>query len=133
MRKAVMTALVISALAAGGIGGCQGDLAAQDPEEYMSGVVGDIKTQAEEELKKALSNEIASFFQSDDLSKSLGVDSEGQAKIEESIKAYINNYDMDEEKLSEAKESLDTLLENAEGLSVEELQDRIEGIFNKQQ
>lgn len=129
MKRAVMTAVVIGTLMAGGMGGCQGDSAAQNPEDYVGSVVSDIKAQAAEEFKKAFASEVSTFFMSDDLSRTLGVDKEGQAKLEESIKTYINNYSMDEEKLSEAKESLDALLENADGLSVEELQDRISGIF----
>lgn len=131
MKRAVMTVVVAGALMAGGMGGCQGGLSAQNPEEYMGSVVSDIKTQAAEELKKAFSNEVSEFFQSDDLSKTLGLDSDGQTKLEESIKSYIEHYSMDEEKLNEAKDSLDTLLQNVEGLSAEELQDRIEGIFEE--
>lgn len=113
----------------GGMGGCQGDLSAQAPE--MENVVSDIKAQAAEELRKAFSQEVSDFFKSDDLSKALGDDGEGQAKLEESIRSFIDDYSTDEEKLSEAKASLDSLLQNAEGLSAEEIQDRIEGIFQK--
>lgn len=129
MKKAVMTAVVAGVLAMGGLEACQRDSAAQDPEEYVGSVVEDIKQQAAEELKKALAYEVSAFFKSDDLSKTLGIDSEGQAKLEESIKNYINHYSADEEKLSEAKESLDMFLENAQGLSAEEIQDRISEIF----
>lgn len=124
-----MTTVVIGALMAGGMGICRGDQAAQSPENYVDSVVGNIRTQAEEELKKAFSNEVTAFFKSDDLSKTLGIDSDGQAKLEESIKAYIDHYSTDEEKLSEAKEALDTLFQNAQGLSAEEIQDRVRGIF----
>ena len=133
MKRAVLTASVIGMLMAGGMGGCQGDPAAQSPEKYVDSVVNDIKAQAAEELKKALSNEVSEFFRSDDLSKTLGLDSEGQANLEESIRTYIDQYSMDEEKLSEAKESLDTFLQNTEGLTAEEIQNRIEGIFKEQQ
>lgn len=129
MRRAIMTAMAVSALMAGGMGGCQGDFSAQAPE--MENVVSDIKAQAAEELRKAFSQEISDFFKSDDLSKTLGDDGEGQAKLEESIRSFIDDYSTDEEKLSEAKASLDSLLQNAEGLSAEEIQDRIEGIFQK--
>ena len=129
MRRAIMTAMAVSALMAGGMGGCQGDLSAQAPE--MENVVSDIKAQAAEELRKAFSQEVSDFFKSDDLSKALGDDGEGQAKLEESIRSFIDDYSTDEEKLSEAKASLDSLLQNAEGLSAEEIQDRIEGIFQK--
>ena len=129
MRRAIVTAMAVSALMAGGMGGCQGDLSAQAPE--MENVVSDIKAQAAEELRKAFSQEVSDFFKSDDLSKALGDDGEGQEKLEESIRSFIDDYSTDEEKLSEAKASLDSLLQNAEGLSAEEIQDRIEGIFQK--
>ncbi|MCI8966787.1 MAG: hypothetical protein HFH75_04245 [Lachnospiraceae bacterium] len=129
MRRAIVTAMAVSALMAGGMGGCQGDLSAQAPE--MENVVSDIKAQAAEELRRAFSQEVSDFFKSDDLSKALGDDGEGQAKLEESIRSFIDDYSTDEEKLSEAKASLDSLLQNAEGLSAEEIQDRIEGIFQK--
>ena len=129
MRRAIVTAMAVSALMAGGMGGCQGDLSAQAPE--MENVVSDIKAQAAEELRKAFSQEVSDFFKSDDLSKALGDDGEGQAKLEESIRSFIDDYSTDEEKLSEAKASLDSLLQNAEGHSAEEIQDRIEGIFQK--
>ena len=129
MRRAIVTAMAVSALMAGGMGGCQGDLSAQAPE--MENVVSDIKAQAAEELRKAFSQEVSDFFKSDDLSQALGDDGEGQAKLEESIRSFIDDYSTDEEKLSEAKASLDSLLQNAEGLSAEEIQDRIEGIFQK--
>ena len=129
MRRAIVTAMAVSALMAGGMGGCQGGLSAQAPE--MENVVSDIKAQAAEELRKAFSQEVSDFFKSDDLSKALGDDGEGQAKLEESIRSFIDDYSTDEEKLSEAKASLDSLLQNAEGLSAEEIQDRIEGIFQK--
>ena len=105
------------------------DFSAQAPE--MENVVSDIKAQAAEELRKAFSQEVSDFFKSDDLSKTLGDDGEGQAKLEESIRSFIEDYSTDEEKLSEAKASLDSLLQNAEGLSAEEIQDKIEGIFQK--
>ena len=129
MRRAVLTAVVVSTLMAGGIGGCQGDMAAQAPEEYVDSVVSDIGTQGAEELKKAFSNEVSEFFGSDDLSKMLGVDGTQQAELEESVRSFIDQYSSDEEKLSEAMASLDALLQSAEGLSPEEIQDRIEGIF----
>jgi len=127
VKRAVMTAAVVGVLMAGGVGGCLGKQTVQSPDDY----VDNIKTQAAEELKKAFTNEVSAFFKSDDLSKTLGLDSAEQAELEESIKTYIDHYSMDEEKLSEAKQSLETFLQNTEGFSAEEIQDRIEGIFKE--
>ncbi len=131
MKRAWMAAVAIGVLMAGGAGSLWGDGTSQNPGEYVDSVASDIKTRAAEEFKKAFSNEVTAFFRSDDLAKTLGVDSDGQAKLEESIKSYIEQYSMDEEKLGRAKESLNTLLENAQGLSAEELQDRIGEIFGE--
>lgn len=127
MKRAVMTAAVVGVLMAGGVGGCLEKQTVQSPDNYMD----NIKAQAAEELKKAFTNEVSAFFKSDDLSKTLGLDSAGQAELEESIKTYIDHYSMNEEKLNEAKQSLETFLQNTEGLSAEEIQDRIEGIFKE--
>jgi len=108
-----MTTVVLGVLMAGGVGSCQGDRTAQSPEGYVDSIVSDIRTQTAEEL--------SSFFESGD--------SEEKARLEESLRTFIDQYSSDEEKLSEAKESLDTLLQNVDGLSAEEIQDRIEEIF----
>lgn len=121
--------MVVGVLMAGGMGSCQGDPTLQSTEQSADSVVSGIRTQAAEEFRKVFSDEVAAFFTNDDLSKTLGIDSDGQAELEESIRTYIDHYSMDEEKLNEAKESLDTLLQNAEGLATEDLQNRIKEIF----
>lgn len=131
MKKAFMAAVAIGALMAGGVGSWRVGQTAQGTENYVNNAVSDITEQASEELRKAFANEVTAFFKSDDLSKTLGIDHDGQAKLEESIRTYIGQCSMDEEKLSEAKESLNTLLQNAEGLSLEEIQKKIEGIFDE--
>lgn len=131
MKKTAMIAVVIGVLMAGGVGSWRGGQTAQNTENPVDSIVSDITAQASEEFKRALVNEVKAFFKSDDLSKTLGIDSDGQAKLEESIRSYVDHYSMDAEKLSEAKESLNTLLQNAEGLSAEEIQKKIEGIFEE--
>ncbi|MDE7321706.1 MAG: hypothetical protein K2N73_03075 [Lachnospiraceae bacterium] len=135
MRKAaiILAALIGSGWFAAGITGCQGDISSQKPEDYVSGVVSDIKTQAVEEIKKAFANEVEDFFKNDDLASSLGISSEEQGKLEKSIKDYISQYSQDEEKLSEAKEALDKLLDSAGEFSADELQDKISDIFQNKE
>ncbi|MDE6365906.1 MAG: hypothetical protein K2L86_16895 [Lachnospiraceae bacterium] len=129
MKKSVAAAVTAGVLMAGGIGGWQGHSPGQEAESPVESLVNEIGTQAAEEFKKVFTQEVSAFFKSDDLEKTLGIDRDGQASIEAAIKAYIRDYDLDEEKLDEAKASLQTLLENTEGLTAEELQDRISKIF----
>ena len=129
MRKiaVVLTAVIGSAL----IAGCQADFPSQDTDGYVKEIVNDVKEQAVQELKKAFASEVSDFFASDDLSVTLGMTGEEKEQLEKSIREYIDAYSMDEQKLGEAKEEVEKLFENADGLTAEELQNKIKKIFQK--
>ena len=137
MKKSIVAAVTAGVLMAGGIGGWPGQKPGQAPESPVESFSNDCGQadhqitgkQAAEEFKNVLSQEVSDFFKSDDLEKTLGIDRGGQASVEAAIKAYIRDYDLDEEKLDEAKASLQSILENAEGLTAEELQESISKIF----
>lgn len=84
-------------------------------------------------LKDAFTQEVKAFFESSDLSDTLGISKETQAQIEESLRSYIDNYELDEDGLNEAKAAVNEVLENAKGLSTEEIEDRLSQIFEKQE
>ena len=127
MRKiaVVLTAVIGSAL----IAGCQADFPSQDTDGYVKEIVNDVKEQAVQELKKAFASEVSDFFASDDLSVTLGMTGEEKEQLEKSIREYIDAYSMDEQKLGEAKEEVEKLFENADGLTAEELENKIKKIF----
>ncbi|MBO5032870.1 MAG: hypothetical protein J6D08_13470 [Lachnospiraceae bacterium] len=127
-RTSILLAAVTGSIL---IAGCKENLSPQQPDSGISGMVSDIGEQTAEELKDAFIKEVDEFFQSGDLSETLGISSEKQDQVEASIRQYLDEYSMDEEKLGEAKESLEKLLENAQGLSTEELEDKIAEIFEK--
>lgn len=129
MRKVAtfLSAAVCSVL----ILGCQENASQKNNEHPISDIVYDIKEQVSEELKKAFAVQIEEFFQNQDLESTLGINNEELNGIESSIKNYINHYNMDEEKLREAKKSVEELLENAKGLSAQEIQDKIAEVFEQ--
>ena len=108
-----------------------GNFASQNSNDlfHLNAVVDDMKEQASEELKKAFVKEMEDFFTNNDLENSLGISSTERSGIETSIKVYLDNCSLDEEKLNEAKISIENLLENAKGLSAEEIQNRISKVF----
>ena len=121
----VLTAVIGSAL----IAGCQTDFTPQDTDGYVKEIVNDVKEQAVQELKKAFASEVSDFLASDDLSVTLGMTGEEKEQLENSIREYIDAYSMDEQKLGEAKEEVEKLFENADGLTAEELQNKVKKIF----
>ena len=98
-------------------------------ESYVEKAIDDIKEEAVKSLKKALKKEIEEFFASDDLAGNLGISSQDMKKIEQSIRNYVDNYEFDEESLKEIKASVEYILNNAEGLSAEELENKIKQVF----
>lgn len=129
MRKAaIVLAAVMSSVF---VVGCEAEISPQNTDGYVKEIVNDVKAQAAQELKKAFASEVSEFFKSDDLSATLGMTGEEREQLEQSIRKYIDEYSMDEEKLSEAKEAVEKLFENADGLTAEELQNDIEQIFQE--
>lgn len=115
--------------------GCQGDLAIDSISDQISESVNDTiaktKKQVSDEIKNALSDEVQAFIKSDDLAASLGISAEEQERINESVRSYIDNYELDEEQLKAAKETVEEFLETAKGLSTEEIKKNIAEIFEE--
>lgn len=89
------------------------------------------KQQVSEEIKNTVAKEVESFFVDDDLSKTLGITQVEQSDLEKSIRSYIDNYELDEAALDEAKQAVESVLESAKGLSAEEIQEKIATLFEK--
>lgn len=105
--------------------GCQPDFS----NGGIDKVVEDIKAEAVNQLKKAVIKELEEFFAADELASTLGISSQDLKNIENSIKNYIENYEFDEESLKEIKSSVEMFLNNADGLSADELEKKIKEIF----
>lgn len=129
MRKNIAVLAVVLGVAFAT--GCEADFSGQDPDGYVEEIVKDVKAQAEEELKKAFAKEVSDFFESTDLTETLGISGEEREQLEESLRKYIDEYSADEQKLGEAKEAIEQLFENADHLTAEELENNIKEIFEK--
>lgn len=128
----VTAALLLSAAA---LTGCQGDVALDNVggkiSESVSDTIAKTKKQISDDLKSALADEVQAFIKSDDLAVTLGISAEEQESINESIRGYIDNYELDEEQLKAAKETVEDFLESAKGLSAEEIKKNIAEIFEE--
>ena len=126
MNRQIKT-IIISLLICLIFSGCQGSVS----QNSIDKVVDDIKSEAVKKLKKAFVKEVEEFLATDDLSAALGISSDDRKKIQNSIRGYVDNYEFDEEALKEAKASVEGILKNAEGLSVEEIEKKIKQVFEK--
>lgn len=98
-----------------------------------AGVFDAGEEQLTEDIKSVFTQEVKAFFENNDWADSLGINKEDQTELEESIRNYVDNYELDEEALSEAKNAVNEVLENAKGLSTEEIKDKISAIFENQE
>ena len=74
MKKSIVAAVTAGVLMAGGIGKWPGQKTGQAPESPVESFVNELGTQAAEEFKNVLSQEVSDFFKRDDLEKTLGID-----------------------------------------------------------
>lgn len=127
--KKIVTALLAGIIAFGFLTGCQ-DIAIPDD---MSRKAGEYLNDTVEMTKNAIKDEIKDLLASADFASGFGITQEEQESIRNDIKGYIKNYDADEEQLRLAKENVEKFLENARGLSSEEIKKGIADIFEAQE
>lgn len=135
MYKGTIKKAVALMLLAATLTGCQGDVTLDNVGDKISDSVSDTitrtKKQVSDDIKSALADEVQAFIKNDDLAVTLGISAEEQESINESIRGYIDNYELDEEQLKAAKENVEEFLESAKGLSTEEIKKSIADIFEE--
>lgn len=135
MYKVKFAAVAAAALLFAALSGCQGTSIANGLGEKIGDsvkdAVADVKEQAADEIKNAVVNEIREYLAKGEASGSLGIDSAEQEEIIDSVRKYIDNYEFDAAQLDKAKRSLEELLKNADGLSVDEIKKNIEEMLGE--
>ncbi len=133
MYKGSIRVMAALALLAVMLTGCQSDVTIDNVGDKISESVSDTiaktKKQVSDDIKSALAEEVKAFINSDDLAVTLGIDAKEQERLNESIQSYIDSYELDEEQLKAAKQTVEEFLESAKGLSVDEIQKNISDIF----
>lgn len=99
--------------------------------EELKNIVSEDKGQIVEELKIIVSKEAETFLENADLSDVLGIGGSEQSELEKSVRSYIDDYELDEDAIEDAKAAVQAVLEDAKGLSAEEIEGRIASVFKK--
>ena len=113
--------------------GCEGDELVDDfgaqVGDSVKEAVSDVKKQVSDDIKSALVSEVKAYITSDEMTGALGISSEEQENIINSVRDYIETYEFDAEQMKEAKESVEEFMRNAEGLSADEIKENIQEIL----
>ncbi len=96
-------------------------------EEKQETIVSAVST----EMKEALKSQMDEFLQSDDLEESLGFTDEQRKEIEQSMEQYIEQYEFDAEALNELTQKMETLFQDAKGLTKEEIREKLDEMLEK--
>ena len=126
MKKAILTIAVAAVL----LGSCKEQL----PEELSSRI--DEKREeyssiASQEMKDAFTTQLDDFLHSYDLGESLGMSAQEQEQIEQSLKEYVDQYELSEEELNKTQEAIKELFQNGEDMTVQSLEDKLKEILKK--
>lgn len=135
MYKGKIRAAAVVLLSVMALTGCQGDVTLDNVggkiSESVNDTIAKTKKQVSDDLKSALVDEVQQLIAGNDLAVTLGISEEEQESLNASIRGYIDSYELDEDQLKAAKESVEAFLENAKGLSTEEIKSNIADIFSK--
>lgn len=120
MKRLIVFGLIIMATMVS----CQEQLPEQIREQFFKQDEERV-SEAGEEMKEALLAQLDEFIHNKDISESLGISETEQLELEQSFENYIDSYELDSEELEHAIDSFKALLKNAEGLTKEELDEKL--------
>lgn len=135
MYKGKITAIaaVLVLLMGNSFTGCEGDELVDDFGEKLGNsvkeAVTDAKQQISDDIKNALVDEVKAYITSEEMSGAFGISLEEQENILHSVRDYIDNYEFDAEQMEEAKKSVEEFMQNAKGLSADEIKENIQKIL----
>lgn len=130
MKKLIISVAALFGISSMAMTSCQEQLP-QEVQEQWEEKQDEVISVVSNEMKKALEAQLDEFLQSDDLENSLGFSQEQVSQIEQSVEEYIDNYEFDTEALTKLTGELELLLDEAKGLTKEELQAKLDEILEK--
>ncbi len=126
MKKAFLTVTIAAAL----LGSCKAQLPEKIQEQINAGQ-SELSRKASEEMKDAFTSQLEEFLKSSDLGESLGISSEEQQKIGQSIIDYVDQYELNEEELTKIQDSVKGLLQNTEGMDFQSIESMVNSILEQ--
>lgn len=126
MKKAFLTVTIAAAL----LGSCKAQLPEKIQEQINAGQ-NELSRKASEEMKDAFTSQLEEFLKSSDLGESLGISSEEQQKIGQSIVDYVDQYELSEEELTQIGDSVKEILQNAAGTDSQSIEDMLKSILQQ--
>lgn len=130
MKKLIISVTALFGISSMAMTSCQEQLP-QEVQEQWEEKQDEVVSVVSNEMKKALEAQLDEFLQSDDLENSLGFSQEQVSQIEHSLEEYVDNYEFDTEALTKLADELELLLDEAKGLTKEELQAKLDEILEK--
>ena len=130
MKKLIISVAAFWGISSMAMTSCQDQLP-QEVQEQWEEKQDEVASAVSAEMKKALKAQMDEFLQSDDLEESLGFTQEQLSQIEQSLEQYVDSYEFDAESLTKLTDDLELLVDEAKGLTKEELQAKLDEILEK--
>lgn len=99
---------------------CQDKLAGDEISQLEQGT-----SYLQKEMKAAFLTQLDEFINNSDISDSLGISKEEQESIEHKFENYVEQYELNSEDLDKALDSFKELIKNADGLTKEQLDEKL--------
>lgn len=126
MKKLMISIAACFGISSVAMTSCQEQLP-QTVQEQWEEKQDEVVSAVSAEMQKALKAQLNDFIQNDDLGESLGFSEEQISQLEQ----YVEEYEFDTEALAKLAGGLENLMEDAKGLTKEEIQEELAKILEK--
>lgn len=103
-----------------------GEIVEGNDDKISDEIKAEIASQVKDQVTAQIKSQLDSFWKNDDLQESLGITEEQQQEVEDSVREYANNYDLNTDQAKELTQNIINTINDSKGISWDDVKEKID-------
>lgn len=103
-----------------------GEIVEGNNDKTSDEIKAEIASQVKDQVTAQIKSQLDSFWKNDDLQESLGITEEQQQEVEDSVREYANNYDLNTDQAKELTQNIINTINDSKGISWDDVKEKID-------
>ena len=103
-----------------------GEIVEWNDDKTSDEIKAEIASQVKDQVTAQIKSQLDSFWKNDDLQESLGITEEQQQEVEDSVREYANNYDLNTDQAKELTQNIINTINDSKGISWDDVKEKID-------
>lgn len=103
-----------------------GEIVEGNDDKTSDEIKAEIASQVKDQVTAQIKSQLDSFWKNDDLQESLGITEEQQQEVEDSVREYANNYDLNTDQAKELTQNIINTINDSKGISWDDVKEKID-------